>query len=331
MPCTSTACCARPGCSRASARSAAASCSTPAPRAPSPSPITRSRTSTCATAPRRPRSRRCSRSSTASSGCSDDDGKRALGLDHARSGELVGDRRGGPLVHLLLLARRRARARLRAHRRHPPQARLRPGRALPRSRRSALPKLASRLAPRQAKLGFRTLMDVISLRHAAGEGLARPPPRRSRRTGRSSSARAPTCCPPAPCSHRVQVAGTPAPLRLAARSPAAAPSPATRRPLASVQGASGACGTRPSCIYGLEQSSACFPPHPTRLGASRWGPLAPPPGSAPPFPRCARTGVAFRRSPASNRSKRWLRGITALFHILRPITTTAFTHVRVRR
>ncbi len=41
--------------------------------------------------------------------------------------------RAGRLVHLLLLARRPARARLRAHGRHPPQARLRPGRAVPRS------------------------------------------------------------------------------------------------------------------------------------------------------------------------------------------------------
>ena len=32
---------------------------------------------------------------------------------------------------------------------------------------------------------------------------------------------------------------------------------------------------------GSDTSSAFFPPHPTRLGASRWGPLAPPPGSAP--------------------------------------------------
>ena len=42
------------------------------------------------------------------------------------------DRRAGLLVHLLLLARRRQGARLRAHGRHPPQARLRPGRAVPR-------------------------------------------------------------------------------------------------------------------------------------------------------------------------------------------------------
>ena len=62
----------------------------------------------------------------------DADGKRAAGLDHPRSGELVAIADARTLVHLLLLARRRARARLRAHRRHPPQARLRPGRAVPR-------------------------------------------------------------------------------------------------------------------------------------------------------------------------------------------------------
>ena len=71
----------------------------------------------------------------------DEDGKRAAGLDHPRSGELVAVARARSLVHLLLLARRRPRARLRAHRRHPPQARLRPGRSCSSIRRSALPKL----------------------------------------------------------------------------------------------------------------------------------------------------------------------------------------------
>ena len=60
----------------------------------------------------------------------DEEGKRAHGLDHPRSGELVAISRRRPLVHLLLLARRRPRARLRAHGGHPPQARLRPGRAV---------------------------------------------------------------------------------------------------------------------------------------------------------------------------------------------------------
>ena len=52
------------------------------------------------------------------------------GLGHERAGELVARRRAGRLVHVLLLARRRARARLRAPGRDPPQARLRPGRAV---------------------------------------------------------------------------------------------------------------------------------------------------------------------------------------------------------
>ena len=93
----------------------------------------------------------------------DEEGKRAVGLDHPRSGELVADRPGRPLVHLLLLARRRARARLRAHRRHPPQARLRPGGAVPRSGAAAPEGAASAGGSRKKALGFRYLMDVIPL------------------------------------------------------------------------------------------------------------------------------------------------------------------------
>ena len=62
----------------------------------------------------------------------DADGKRAIGLDH-RVRRSRRRRRAGRLVHLLLLARRAARAGFRAHGRDPPKARLRPGRALPRS------------------------------------------------------------------------------------------------------------------------------------------------------------------------------------------------------
>ena len=60
------------------------------------------------------------------------------------------------LVHLLLLARRRARARLRAHGRHPPQARLRPVRAVPRSRRSRSRSCASRGGSRRRSSGCAT-------------------------------------------------------------------------------------------------------------------------------------------------------------------------------
>jgi hypothetical protein len=64
----------------------------------------------------------------------DEDGKREAGLDHPRSGELVAVSSCERLVHLLLLARRRARARLRPHRGDPPQARLRSGGAVRRPR-----------------------------------------------------------------------------------------------------------------------------------------------------------------------------------------------------
>ena len=76
--------------------------------------------------------RRCSRPSPGVGEVLDEAGKREYGLDHDRSGELVPDRRAGRLVHVLLLAGRREGAGLRAHGRHPPQARLRPGRAVPR-------------------------------------------------------------------------------------------------------------------------------------------------------------------------------------------------------
>ena len=71
---------------------------------------------------------------------------------------------GRPLVQLLLLARRRPRARLRAHRRYPPQARLRPGRAVPRSRDplSAPPRSAGGWP--SASSASATLLDVISLK-----------------------------------------------------------------------------------------------------------------------------------------------------------------------
>ena len=67
----------------------------------------------------------------------DGDDRRAAGLGHERAGELVLVAEPRRLVHLLLLARRRARARLRQAGRDPPQARLRPRRAVHGSRRPA--------------------------------------------------------------------------------------------------------------------------------------------------------------------------------------------------
>ena len=113
----------------------AASSSTRGRRARSPSPTTRSRTST---SPTPPTVRRVRDAAAALPGVDEVlDRRRAggYGLDHERSGELVAGRRARRLVHLLLLARRRPRARLRPRRRHPPQARLRPRRALLRPRR----------------------------------------------------------------------------------------------------------------------------------------------------------------------------------------------------
>ena len=72
-----------------------------------------------------------------------EEGKRAAGLDHPRSGELVLVSRARSLVHVLLLAGRRPRAGLRAHGRHPPEAGLRPGGALPGPRPSGSRRQAS--------------------------------------------------------------------------------------------------------------------------------------------------------------------------------------------
>ena len=104
----------------------------------------------------------------------------AIGLDHERSGELVAIAAARSLVHVLLLARRRARARLRAHRRHPPQARLRPGGAVPRSGADAA-EAESRGDAREegARLPLPDGRD--SARRVAGAGLARP---RHRSAGR---------------------------------------------------------------------------------------------------------------------------------------------------
>ena len=63
-------------------------------------------------------------------------GKREYRIDHPRAGDLIAIAEARRLVHLLLLARRRAGAGLRANGRHPSQAGLRPGRAVPRSRDS---------------------------------------------------------------------------------------------------------------------------------------------------------------------------------------------------
>ena len=59
-----------------------------------------------------------------------EEGKRAVGLDHPRSGELIAISDARQLVYVLPLSRRRSRTGLCAHSRHSSQAGLRPGRAL---------------------------------------------------------------------------------------------------------------------------------------------------------------------------------------------------------
>ena len=90
------------------------------------------------------------------------------------------DRRPGRLVHVLLLARRPSRARLRAHGRYPPQAGLRPGRARARSGHPA-PAAQGRLDAGEE--GRR--VSLSDGRDSAGrdtrQGLARPSRPRERR------------------------------------------------------------------------------------------------------------------------------------------------------
>ena len=107
---TSTGCCAPRGCCT----------STPRPgwstwirgrRGRSRSPTIRSRTSTSVTRPTCPRSAKLCAALPGVAEVLDAAGKAAHGLDHERAGELVVLAEPGHLVHLLLLARRRAGAR----------------------------------------------------------------------------------------------------------------------------------------------------------------------------------------------------------------------------
>ncbi len=106
----------------------------------------------------------------------DDDGQgrarpRPSALRRAGAG-----RRAGRLVHLLLLARRRAGARLRPARRDPPQARLRPGRAVLRpGRRRARPSAGRRRAgPQEARHALPDERGRPGRRRQRGPRLARP-------------------------------------------------------------------------------------------------------------------------------------------------------------
>ncbi len=110
----------------------------------------------------------------------DADGKRAAGLDHPRSGELVALARADRWFTLLLLAGRRPRAGLRADGRHPPEAGLRPGGAVPGPRASG-PQGAGRLAARQEGPRLPVPDGRDPPRREPRQGLARPPDRRPER------------------------------------------------------------------------------------------------------------------------------------------------------
>ena len=87
------------------------------------------------------------------------------------------DRRARRLVHVLLLGGRREGAGLRAHRRYPPQAGLRPGRAVPRPGDQAAA-AGARVAARAQEARVPHADGRDPARRGAGEGLARPDPGR---------------------------------------------------------------------------------------------------------------------------------------------------------
>ena len=123
---------ARGGPDRLPRWSSAARCSTSAAARRSRWPTTSSRTCTCTTPRASPRCGRCSRGVPGVGEVLDEDGKREYGLDHPRSGELVLIAEPDAwFTYYYWLDDDKAPG-LRAHRRHPPQARLRPGRAVPR-------------------------------------------------------------------------------------------------------------------------------------------------------------------------------------------------------
>ncbi len=193
--CTSTACCARRACSRC-ARSWAASSSTRAPPRPSPWPIIRSRTSTSRARSASPEVAQLLRALPGVERVLDAEGKRGLGLDHPRSGELVAIADARSLVHLLLgwtttAAPDFART-VDIHRKpgyDPVELFVDPALRLPKLR------IAARLA--QKVLGFRYLMDVIPLDASLVRARTGAPPT-APTTARCSSPRGPSCSVPAP-------------------------------------------------------------------------------------------------------------------------------------
>jgi hypothetical protein len=80
---------------------------------------------------------------------------------------------------------------------------------------------------------------------------------------------------------------------------------------------SGVGGLRnsPSCFDGLRSVLGLLPPPSIRLGASRWGSLAPPPGDAPLTARCVRRAslnVSDHPPAQLSRASVWMRRLSPL-------------------
>ena len=120
----------------------------------------------------------------------DDEGKKEYGIDHPRAGELVALAEPRRLVHVLLLARRRPRPRLRPARRDPPQTGLRPRGTLHGPAR-----------PRTYGCAPRPRSPVRRPGCATGW--------RSSRSTPSRSAAATDCCPPIPADGPVLICSQP--------------------------------------------------------------------------------------------------------------------------
>ena len=110
---------------------------------------------------------------------------REIGLDHPAVGRARRPVRARRLVRLSVLARRPPGPRLRPDGRHPPQAGLRPVRAVLRPRACSGPRGARSRRLVQKKLGFRTLFDVIPLDPTLVRGQPRPAAPRAPRIARS--------------------------------------------------------------------------------------------------------------------------------------------------
>ena len=104
----------------------------------------------------------------------------ALAIDHARSGELVALARRDAWFTYYYWLDDRQRAGFRAPGRDPPQARLRSGRAVRRSR-DPLPEACDRMAARPPRARLRDADGHHSARRNPGQGLARPRDRQCRR------------------------------------------------------------------------------------------------------------------------------------------------------